>query len=105
MTTEKQYNVCTCKKGLNKVVFDYDDLVKIPYFRSEIESLTEEAPQLRSGVSGEVGNQQVHLPLILPKVPGRFYYYFGKPLETKADSYTEASTRQHSIQPPLYQCL
>ncbi|XP_027916532.1 acyltransferase-like protein At3g26840, chloroplastic isoform X2 [Vigna unguiculata] len=68
---------------LGKVVFDYDDLVKIPYFRSEIESLTEEAPQLRSGVSGEVGNQQVHLPLILPKVPGRFYYYFGKPLETK----------------------
>jgi len=25
----------------------------------------------------------VHMPLILPKVPGRFYYYFGKPLETK----------------------
>ncbi|BAT84752.1 Acyltransferase-like protein [Vigna angularis] len=68
---------------VGQVVFDYDDLVKIPYFRSEIESLTEEVPQLRSGFRGEVGNQQVHLPLILPKVPGRFYYYFGKPLETK----------------------
>ena len=30
---------------------------------------------------GEVVNQPVHMPLILPKVPGRFYYYFGKPLE------------------------
>ncbi|XP_029129251.1 acyltransferase-like protein At3g26840, chloroplastic isoform X2 [Cajanus cajan] len=68
---------------LGEVVFDYDDLVKIPYFRSEIESLTNEATQLRSGAGGEVANQQVHMPLILPKVPGRFYYYFGKPLETE----------------------
>ncbi|XP_045823654.1 acyltransferase-like protein At3g26840, chloroplastic [Trifolium pratense] len=30
-----------------KVVIDYDDLVKIPYFKSEIESLTNEAMQLR----------------------------------------------------------
>ncbi|XP_014496767.1 acyltransferase-like protein At3g26840, chloroplastic [Vigna radiata var. radiata] len=68
---------------VGQVVFYYVDLVKIPYFRSEIESLTEEVPQVRSGFGGEVGNQQVHLPLILPKVPGRFYYYFGKALEMK----------------------
>ncbi|CAJ1789841.1 unnamed protein product [Sphenostylis stenocarpa] len=68
---------------LGQVVFDYDDLVQIPYFRSEIESLTSEATQLRSDLGGEVANQQVHMPLIMPKVPGRFYYYFGKPLETK----------------------
>jgi hypothetical protein len=37
----------------------------------------------RSGASGEVANQQVHMPGILPKVPGRFYYYFGKPIETE----------------------
>jgi hypothetical protein len=30
-----------------QVVIDYDDLVKIPYFKSEIESLTNEAMQLR----------------------------------------------------------
>ncbi|BAT84749.1 hypothetical protein VIGAN_04219700 [Vigna angularis var. angularis] len=68
---------------LGQVVFDYDDLVKIPYFRTEIESLTSEVTQLRGDVGGEVANQQVHMPLILPKVPGRFYYYFGKPFETK----------------------
>ncbi|KAG4377444.1 hypothetical protein GLYMA_18G118200v4 [Glycine max] len=36
-----------------------------------------------SDAGGEVANQLVHMPLILPKVPGRFYYYFGKPLETE----------------------
>ncbi|XP_057437570.1 phytyl ester synthase 2, chloroplastic-like isoform X2 [Lotus japonicus] len=66
-----------------QVVIDYDDLAKIPYFRSEIESLTNESLQLRADVSGEVANQQVHLPGIFPKVPGRFYYYFGKPFETE----------------------
>ncbi|XP_057437571.1 phytyl ester synthase 2, chloroplastic-like isoform X1 [Lotus japonicus] len=68
---------------LGQVVIDYDDLVKIPYFRSEIESLTNEAAQLRTEASGEVANQQIHLPVIRPKVPGRFYYYFGKPFETE----------------------
>ncbi|KAK2415221.1 Esterase/lipase/thioesterase family protein [Trifolium repens] len=68
---------------LGQVVIDYDDLVKIPYFRSEIESLTNEAVQLRTGVDDEVANQQLYLPGILPKVPGRFYFYFGKPIETE----------------------
>ncbi|KAI5428083.1 phytyl ester synthase 2, chloroplastic isoform X1 [Lathyrus oleraceus] len=68
---------------LGEVVIDYDDLVKIPYFKSEIENLTNEAMPLRAGASGEVANQQVHMPGILPKIPGRFYYYFGKPIETK----------------------
>ncbi|CAK8542690.1 unnamed protein product [Lathyrus sativus] len=68
---------------LGEVVIDYDDLVKVPYFKSEIENLTNEAMPLRAGASGEVANQQVHMPGILPKVPGRFYYYFGKPIETQ----------------------
>ena len=37
----------------------------------------------RGDAKGEVANQQVHLPGIIPKYPGRFYYYFGKPIETK----------------------
>ncbi|PNY12798.1 acyltransferase-like protein chloroplastic-like [Trifolium pratense] len=68
---------------LGQVVIDYDDLVKIPYFRSEIESLTNEAVQLRTSVDGELANQQLYLPGILPKIPGRFYFYFGKPIETE----------------------
>ncbi|WJX77131.1 hypothetical protein P8452_60466 [Trifolium repens] len=68
---------------LGQVVIDYNDLVKIPYFRSEIESLTNEIEPLRTDANGEVANQQVYLPGILPKVPGRFYFYFGKPIETE----------------------
>ncbi|XP_059452072.1 phytyl ester synthase 2, chloroplastic-like [Corylus avellana] len=68
---------------IGEVVVDYDDLMKIPYFKGEIERLTNGAVKLRSDAHGEVANQDVHLPGILPKFPGRFYYYFGKPIETE----------------------
>ncbi|KAL6960374.1 hypothetical protein U1Q18_038139 [Sarracenia purpurea var. burkii] len=68
---------------IGQVVLDYDDLMKIPYFKSEIEELTDEAVKLRTDIEGEVANQAVHLPIILPKLPGRFYYLFGKPIETE----------------------
>ncbi|XP_074275174.1 phytyl ester synthase 2, chloroplastic-like [Silene latifolia] len=68
---------------IGKVVFDYDDLARIPYFRTEMEQLTNESLKLRAESSGEVSNQQVHLPGILPQVPGRLYYLFGKPIDTK----------------------
>lgn len=32
---------------------------------------------------GEIANQDLYLPGVLPKLPGRFYYLFGKPIETK----------------------
>ena len=37
----------------------------------------------RTDATGEVANQDLHFPGILPKFPGRFYYYFGKPIETE----------------------
>ena len=37
----------------------------------------------RDSVKGEDGNQDMHLPAVLPKVPRRFYYLFGKPIEMK----------------------
>jgi hypothetical protein len=30
-----------------------------------------------------VANQVFYIPGLLPKVPGRFYFLFGKPIETK----------------------
>ncbi|KAI9177731.1 hypothetical protein LWI28_018557 [Acer negundo] len=68
---------------IGQVVFDYNDLMKIPYFRAGINDLTNEVVKLRVDASGEVSNQDIHLPGILPKVPGRFYFYFGKPIETE----------------------
>ena len=37
----------------------------------------------RTDATGEVANQDLHFLGILPKFPGRFYYYFGKPIETE----------------------
>lgn len=36
----------------------------------------------RRDAVGEVSNEDVHLPVIAPKIPGRFYFLFGKPIET-----------------------
>ncbi|KAJ0832600.1 putative diacylglycerol acyltransferase, serine aminopeptidase, S33, alpha/Beta hydrolase [Helianthus annuus] len=68
---------------IGELVFDYDDQMKIPYLRRFIQEITEEATQLRSDIEGEVANQDVHLPVMSPKLPGRFYYLFGKPIDTQ----------------------
>ncbi|KAJ9683194.1 hypothetical protein PVL29_018968 [Vitis rotundifolia] len=66
-----------------QVVIDYNDLMMIPYFRDQIEEVTKKTVKLRTSSSGEVANQDLHTPGILPKLPGRFYYLFGKPIETE----------------------
>ncbi|XP_021845114.2 phytyl ester synthase 2, chloroplastic isoform X2 [Spinacia oleracea] len=62
---------------------DYHDLTKIPFIKDAIEAETNIGVKLRTERSGEVANQPAHLPIILPKVPGRLYYLFGKPIETE----------------------
>ncbi|TXG54918.1 hypothetical protein EZV62_020174 [Acer yangbiense] len=66
-----------------ELVFDYNDQMKIPYLKSVIEEGTKGVIKLRTDASGEVANQQMHWPYFVPKVPGRFYYHFGKPIETE----------------------
>ncbi|KAK0590520.1 hypothetical protein LWI29_028350 [Acer saccharum] len=66
-----------------ELVFDYNDQMKIPYLKSIIEEWSKGVIKLRADASGEVANQQVHWPFSVPKVPGRFYYHFGKPIETE----------------------
>ncbi|KAJ8771913.1 hypothetical protein K2173_027090 [Erythroxylum novogranatense] len=66
-----------------QVVVDYDDQMKIPFLRDYIKEIAEEAINVRTQFNGEVGNQDMHLPGMLPKFPGRFYYYFGKPFQTE----------------------
>ncbi|XP_017975081.1 PREDICTED: acyltransferase-like protein At3g26840, chloroplastic isoform X1 [Theobroma cacao] len=67
-----------------EIILDYNDQMKIPWRREEIERVTNRSIKLRTDATGEVSNQQMHLPWMLPKFPGRFYYYFGKPIETEA---------------------
>ncbi|KAK1294817.1 Acyltransferase-like protein [Acorus calamus] len=62
---------------------DYDDLVRLPYMKDQIKDINQQDVRLRANAAGEVGNQDLHLPWMLPKFPGRFYYLFGRPIETE----------------------
>ncbi|XP_031382598.1 acyltransferase-like protein At3g26840, chloroplastic isoform X2 [Punica granatum] len=68
---------------IGQVVLDYEDLMKIPYYRDQIRRNTEGNVKLRTTATGEVANQDMHLPGVMPKIPGRFYYLFGKPIDTE----------------------
>lgn len=66
-----------------QLVLDYDDQMKIPFVKDYVKQITEESIKLRGEKEGEVANQDLHLPVCLPKVPGRYYYLFGKPIITR----------------------
>ncbi|XP_037494798.1 acyltransferase-like protein At3g26840, chloroplastic [Jatropha curcas] len=66
-----------------EVVFDYDDQMKVPFLRDYIKAIAEQTKSVRTEVHGEAGNQDMYVPGVLPKLPGRLYYYFGKPIETE----------------------
>ncbi|XP_047082741.1 phytyl ester synthase 1, chloroplastic-like isoform X2 [Lolium rigidum] len=74
---------CVGEDDFFEVVVDYNDQKNIPCLRDWITSFNEDLPTLRDTVIGENGNQDVHLPVLLPKVPGRLYFLFGKPIVTK----------------------
>ncbi|XP_004295931.1 PREDICTED: acyltransferase-like protein At3g26840, chloroplastic-like [Fragaria vesca subsp. vesca] len=65
------------------ILCDYEDQIKIPFLKKYIDELTDEVGKLRITLDGEGGNQDVHFPGILPKSPGRYYFHFGKPIETE----------------------
>ncbi|KAF5453906.1 hypothetical protein F2P56_023618 [Juglans regia] len=66
-----------------ELVLDYNDLIKIPVVKDFIRDANSNMIRVRDETSGEVGSQELFIPGLLPKIPGRFYYLFGKPIETK----------------------
>ncbi|KAJ7973428.1 Acyltransferase-like protein chloroplastic-like [Quillaja saponaria] len=66
-----------------ELVLDYNDLMKIPIVNDYVTDANRNTIKLRDETSGEVARQELFLPGVLPKIPGRFYYLFGKPIETK----------------------
>ncbi|XP_013613411.1 PREDICTED: acyltransferase-like protein At3g26840, chloroplastic isoform X1 [Brassica oleracea var. oleracea] len=67
------------------LVLDAKDQRNIPIlkdFMDYIDEATKQAGNLREGDGTELGNQICYLPGLVPKIPGRFYFYFGKPIET-----------------------
>lgn len=70
-----------------QLVLDYDDIKSIPIWGDRIRSQNEQAARggftVRSDMDGEVADQMLFIPGLLPKIPGRFYFLFGKPIHTK----------------------
>ncbi|KAH7571938.1 hypothetical protein JRO89_XS04G0169900 [Xanthoceras sorbifolium] len=66
-----------------ELVLDYNDLIKIPVVNDYIRKNSHDVNIRDESSGGEVANQQLFIPGLLPKVPGRFYYLFGKPIQTK----------------------
>ncbi|KAG5073212.1 hypothetical protein JHK86_008423 [Glycine max] len=68
---------------LAELVLDYNDLMKIPIVNDRIRNMNRDSVKFRDETSGEVANQNLTFPVLLPKIPGRFYFLFGKPIKTK----------------------
>ncbi|KAM4119390.1 hypothetical protein ACJW30_03G054900 [Castanea mollissima] len=66
-----------------ELVLDYNDLMKIPVVNDLVRDANGNAIRVRDEASGEVASQKLFIPLLMPKIPGRFYYLFGKPIKTK----------------------
>ncbi|GLT95241.1 hypothetical protein SLE2022_129340 [Rubroshorea leprosula] len=65
------------------LVLDYNDWMKIPVVNDYIRERMRKVEKIRDESLGEVANQQLFTPGMLPKIPGRFYYLFGKPIKLK----------------------
>ncbi|KAL9320336.1 hypothetical protein ACSQ67_012175 [Phaseolus vulgaris] len=66
-----------------EMLLDYNDLMKIPIVNDSIREMNRDSIKFRDGRSGEVANQNLSFPVLVPKIPGRFYFLFGKPVRTK----------------------
>ncbi|RVX18852.1 hypothetical protein CK203_006810 [Vitis vinifera] len=49
------------------LVLDYDDLMRIPLVNDYIKETTRDAVRPRAGFSGEVGNENLFVPVLFPK--------------------------------------
>ncbi|KAJ4839512.1 hypothetical protein Tsubulata_046718 [Turnera subulata] len=68
---------------IQQVVLDYNDLIKIPIISDQIREAHRTATLIRDESKGEVASKNITMPVLLPKMPGRFYFLFGKPIRTK----------------------
>uniref|UniRef100_A0ACD5ZA18 Uncharacterized protein n=2 Tax=Avena sativa TaxID=4498 RepID=A0ACD5ZA18_AVESA len=65
------------------IQLDSNDLMKLPFYDIIYKELNKDSVKLREDTLGKVKDQAVHPILVSPKVPGRFYFIFGKPIETR----------------------
>ncbi|KAK3133798.1 hypothetical protein QOZ80_6AG0541190 [Eleusine coracana subsp. coracana] len=65
------------------LLLDYDDLLKLPFYDIIDKIINQHGLRLRTDSTGELKNQELHPVVATPKLPGRFYFIFGKPIQTR----------------------
>ncbi|PKA57354.1 Acyltransferase-like protein [Apostasia shenzhenica] len=65
-----------------ELFLDYDDLMSMPCTRRTIFQTNQKLKNLSSKAFGDERSQDLYWPWFLPKIPGRIYYLFGKPIST-----------------------
>ncbi|XP_071933401.1 phytyl ester synthase 1, chloroplastic isoform X1 [Coffea arabica] len=75
--------------GVDDIVelfLDYNEQMRIPFLNQQIRQQNHNAIKLRNRIERtgeEVSHQDLFVPGFYPKIPGRFYFLFGKPIETE----------------------
>ncbi|XP_038972247.1 acyltransferase-like protein At1g54570, chloroplastic [Phoenix dactylifera] len=62
---------------IGELLMDYDDMMSIPFVKDRIKDFNE-----NKNIRNDDRNQDIFVPFVCPKLPGRFYYLFGKPIIT-----------------------
>ncbi|KAL4565280.1 hypothetical protein LXL04_029368 [Taraxacum kok-saghyz] len=70
-----------------ELLIDYNEMKKVPLFDHMVNDFNQGRATLRAELGGEIAEQPLHLPVFLPKLPGRLYAMFGKPIRTKGKEY------------------
>ncbi|KAK9067902.1 hypothetical protein SSX86_012013 [Deinandra increscens subsp. villosa] len=68
---------------LSELIIDYNDMKRVPFFDHMVKEYNQGRTNVRKGMRGEIAKQPLHTPIFLPKIPGRIYFLFGKPIQTK----------------------
>nr|XP_043630956.1 acyltransferase-like protein At1g54570, chloroplastic [Erigeron canadensis] len=68
---------------LTELLIDLEDMKRIPFLDQKVKEFNQGRKNLRAGHGGEIAKQPLHIPIFLPKLPGRLYFMFGKPIQTK----------------------
>ncbi|XP_071727485.1 phytyl ester synthase 1, chloroplastic-like [Rutidosis leptorrhynchoides] len=68
---------------LLELLIDYNDMKHIPYFDQMVKDYNRGRKNVRAEMEGEIAKQPLHIPISMPKIPGRLYFMFGKPIRTK----------------------
>nr|GEY10363.1 acyltransferase-like protein At1g54570, chloroplastic [Tanacetum cinerariifolium] len=68
---------------LSEQLIDYNDMKNIPFLDDMVNDYNRGRTNVRAEMGGEIAKQPLHVPIFLPKLPGRLYFKFGKPIRTK----------------------